>query len=81
MKVKVLKDFMTQELGDFTSGEIRNVPDWVARNWLGYGLVEEVDKTPVLLQSKPEAQKYEIKPDLNFKKRKVKKHESNHSPY
>lgn len=55
---------MAQEYGDFTSGEIRNVPDWVARNWLGYGLVEQADSIPALLQSKPEVPKYEVKPQL-----------------
>lgn len=64
MRVKVLRDFLTQELGDFTTGEIRNVPDWVARSWIEYGMVEKVENTPVLLQTKPEKQEYETKPEI-----------------
>jgi hypothetical protein len=64
MKVKVLKDFMTQDFGDFTSGEVRNVPDWVGMGWSRHGLVQLAEKIPVLLQSKPELAKYEVKPEI-----------------
>ena len=79
MRIKVLRDFMNSEFGDFQSGFVYEVKDSIAAFWISAGLVEPAEKIGVLLQSKPHIPQVETKPDRTIKKRRVKKNEDHHA--
>jgi len=41
MLVKAQRDFISATLGDITTDQVFDVEDYVARYWIGAGLVEE----------------------------------------
>jgi hypothetical protein len=79
MRVKVKRDFMSNELGDFQAGFVYEVKDGIAAYWISAGLVEPAEKLGVLLQSKPHIPQIETKPDPTIKKRRIKKNEDHHA--
>lgn len=61
MRIRVLRDFMTAELGDYSSGSVVQVADAVAKHWIKFGLAEEAKPLPILLETKPLPIKTEVK--------------------
>jgi len=62
MRIKVKKDFSSQQLGDFEAGKIYEVNSGFANKWIAMGLAEESKPVPILLQTKPEVISVETKP-------------------